>query len=225
MKVLLLRHGETEGNREKRYVGSRSDESITAEERMRLYLAGKHPERSVLSTLGNVKTIYVSPMQRCLETEQLLFLAPEFKHASVIPVVGLRECDFGAFEYKNYKELDGCPEYQRFIDSGGTEGFPGGESVTAFKKRCRDTFLRLMIPHISEEMKAQKESSQETVIFVVHGGTIMSIMEAFAKPEADYYCWHVKNAAGFLCRVETDQFHEGGFYLSLSGCVKMNFIV
>ena len=74
-------------------------------------------------------------------------------------------------------------------------------------------------------MKDQKESSQETVVFVVHGGTIMSIMEAFAKPEADYYSWHVKNAAGFLCRVETDPFHEGGFYLSLSGCVKMNFSV
>ena len=48
----------------------------------------------------------------------------------------LRECDFGIFENKNYKELSDCPEYQAWIDSGGTMTFPGGENPEEFRKRC-----------------------------------------------------------------------------------------
>ncbi|MBS5084331.1 MAG: histidine phosphatase family protein, partial [Clostridiales bacterium] len=36
---------------------------------------------------------------------------------------------------------------------------------------------------------------------VVHGGTIMSIMEAFAVPKKAFYDWQVKNARGFLVTV------------------------
>lgn len=45
----------------------------------------------------------------------------------------LSECDFGEFENKNYKELSGNQDYQRWIDSNGTLPFPGGESREAFK--------------------------------------------------------------------------------------------
>lgn len=35
----------------------------------------------------------------------------------------LAECDFGEFENKNYKELEGNPHYQEWIDSNGTLPF------------------------------------------------------------------------------------------------------
>ena len=44
----------------------------------------------------------------------------------------LAECDFGAFENKNYKELSDDPRYQAWIDSNGIMAFPGGES----KEEC-----------------------------------------------------------------------------------------
>ena len=54
----------------------------------------------------------------------------------------LKECDFGDFENKNYKELSGNPDYQAWIDSGGTLPFPGGEDSEAFRIRCREGFVQ-----------------------------------------------------------------------------------
>ena len=36
--------------------------------------------------------------------------------------------------------------------------------------------------------------------FVVHGGTIMAVMERFARPERPYYDYNVANGCGFIAR-------------------------
>lgn len=70
-------------------------------------------------------------MKRCMETAKLIFKENFYE------VEELRECDFGIFENKNYKELSDCPEYQAWIDSGGTMTFPGRrESGRIQKKMC-----------------------------------------------------------------------------------------
>ena len=33
---------------------------------------------------------------------------------------------------------------------------------------------------------------------IVHGGTVMSIMEAFAQPPAGYYDYQIKNGCGYI---------------------------
>ena len=50
MKILILRHGETKGNREKRYVGQRSKEGLTdqAREQLRMAVAGRMEENEAL---------------------------------------------------------------------------------------------------------------------------------------------------------------------------------
>ena len=42
---------------------------------------------------------------------------------------------------------------------------------------------------------------------VVHGGTIMNIMENYALPKREFYEWHVGNGCGYL--VELDSFLWG----------------
>ena len=98
----------------------------------------------------------------------------------------LRECDFGAFEYKNYEELNGNPEYQKWIDSYGACGFPGGETKEEFTERCGKAFLQVVY-----------STEEERLLFVVHGGTIMALLDAFSSPHGDYYDWQVKNGEGF----------------------------
>ena len=169
MKVYLIRHGKTAGNQEARYVGS-TDESILEEERTRL--AGIHyPE---------VDAVYASPRKRCLETTELLYP----NHTPVI-VNDLAECDFGAFEYKNYKELIGDPDYQAWIDSGGTIGFPGGESREQFQNRTQRAFWRILLD-------AERKGFGHIAI-VAHGGTVMALLERMAAPHKDYYEWHPGN--------------------------------
>ena len=116
MKVYLIRHGETEGNREKRYIG-RTDEPL-CEEGVELLKRNEYPE---------AERIYISPMLRCRQSAEIIYPDREYEIVDT-----LRECDFGLFENKNYQELDGNPLYQKWIDSMGTLPFPEGESREDF---------------------------------------------------------------------------------------------
>ena len=85
-----------------RYIGSRTDEPLCREGRE--LLEGRfYPD---------VSRIYVSPMKRCVETARLIW--PEMS-GRMIPVSDLRECDFGDFENKSYRELNGNPDYQAWM--------------------------------------------------------------------------------------------------------------
>ena len=172
MSWILIRHGMTQGNLEKRYVGSRTDEPLCPEGIAQLEKQA-YPEAD---------RVFVSPMKRCTETAAILY--PNIK-AETVP--DFRECDFGAFEYKNYAELNGNAEYQAWIDSGGELPFPGGESRAAFAARCVRAFERI-----------RKEAPQEDCALIVHGGTIMAIMEAMAFPKGSYYDFQVRNGSGYI---------------------------
>ena len=186
-ELILIRHGKTAGNLLGRYIGSRTDEPLCDEGREGL--AGKQ--------LPEVERLYVSPMKRCVETAEILW--PGFDRKKMQKVTDLRECDFGDFENKNYKELSGNGNYQAWIDSNGTLPFPNGESMDAFKSRCLEAFARI----VEEVSGAEQEwiASGKTGIFragiVVHGGTIMAILEQYGYPKAAYFDYQVKNGCGY----------------------------
>ena len=186
-ELILIRHGKTAGNLLGRYIGSRTDEPLCDEGREGL--AGKQ--------LPEVERLYVSPMKRCVETAEILW--PGFDRKKMQKVTDLRECDFGDFENKNYKELSGNGDYQAWIDSNGTLPFPNGESMDAFKSRCLEAFARI----VEEVSGAEQEwiASGKTGIFragiVVHGGTIMAILEQYGYPKAAYFDDQVKNGGGY----------------------------
>ena len=186
-ELILIRHGKTAGNLLGRYIGSRTDEPLCYEGREGL--AGKK--------LPEVERLYVSPMKRCVETAEILW--PGFDRKKMQKVTDLRECDFGDFENKNYKELSGNGDYQAWIDSNGTLPFPNGESMDAFKSRCLGAFARI----VEEVSGAEQEwiASGKTGIFragiVVHGGTIMAILEQYGYPKAAYFDYQVKNGCGY----------------------------
>ena len=186
-ELILIRHGKTAGNLLGRYIGSRTDEPLCDEGREGL--AGKQ--------LPEVERLYVSPMKRCVETAEILW--PGFDRKKMQKVTDLRECDFGDFENKNYKELSGNGDYQAWIDSNGTLPFPNGESMDAFKSRCLEAFARI----VEEVSGAEQEwiASGKTGIFragiEVHGGTIMAILEQYGYPKAAYFDYQVKNGCGY----------------------------
>ena len=186
-ELLLIRHGKTAGNLLGRYIGSRTDEPLCDEGR----------EGLARKQLPEVERLYVSPMKRCVETAEILW--PGFDRKKMQKVTDLRECDFGDFENKNYKELSGNGDYQAWIDSNGTLPFPNGESMDAFKSRCLEAFARI----VEEVSGAEQEwiASGKTGIFragiVVHGGTIMAILEQYGYPKAAYFDYQVKNGCGY----------------------------
>ena len=70
MKIYLIRHSMTEGNKEKRYIGT-TDESLCPEGIQLLEKKkGMYPE---------VTYVYVSPMKRCMQTAEIIY--PEMMEA------------------------------------------------------------------------------------------------------------------------------------------------
>lgn len=186
--MYLIRHGATQGNLEHRYVG-RTDEGILSSEWERLRQKG----RAVPALDG----IFVSPYLRCRQTAEAFFcnsLKAAGGDCALEVVEGFREMDFGEYEYRNYQELRGDPEYQKFIDSGGKAGFPAGEGVDAFRFRCQEAFRRCL-------EKARKNHWGQ-VGALVHGGTIMAVMEGFSYPKKGYFEYQVGNGCGYLLEVE-----------------------
>ena len=183
--INLIRHGQTAGNIRKRYIGT-TDEPLCREGIAQL-MEKEYPK---------AEAWFLSPMRRCLETAALADKRAERK----IIVPDFRECDFGLFENRNYQELSDCPEYKAWIDSNGTLPFPGGEAVEDFKERCCRAFER-MTEQIMEE-------NWSVVNAAVHGGTIMSIMERYARPKRSYYQWQVENGGGYALSLETENWKK-----------------
>lgn len=191
MKIILIRHFPTRGNRLKQYIG-RTDEALDEE-------AAAEIERSLCKAsffYPEVSLVVTSPMIRCIQTAKIIY-----------PGVGriscdkLRETDFGNFEGKTYEELKDCPEYRQWISDGAKGSIPNGESRAEFEKRCMDGFFEIM-------EKLCKEG-RESVAFVIHGGTIMTLMDQFSCEHKDFYDWQVKNGMGYEVEVDSKSWISG----------------
>lgn len=191
MTVYLLRHGKTPGNSRRAYVGRASDESLSEDgirELKRIRVEKRSEILRLYERILEKRCKYcVSPMKRCIETGEILF-------PKITPVVlsGLEEMDFGIFEGKNYKELDNCGEYQSWIDSGGSEKIPKGESREDFIVRTMETFRG-----------AVRSCSAGEMIIVCHGGSIMAILSSLGLGE--YFSFQIGNGEGYRIEIEIEE--------------------
>lgn len=172
MKIIFIRHGKTLGNVNKKYIGI-TDEPLCDDCICELF-AREYP---------SAECIVSSPMRRCVQTAEIIYLSQKYSVYN-----DLRECDFGDFEGKNYVELSGNPEYHKWVESNGELPFPNGEKHENFKKRCCDDFEKATAEH----------AECQSIAFVVHGGTIMAILEKFAVPKRKFYDYQVKNGCGYI---------------------------
>lgn len=194
MKLLLIRHGMTKGNEKKRYIGI-TDEELSEQGKAQVCALGELLRlKGILGKNMGKDYVVVSPMKRCKQTaEQLNFWKPkEFvEHNCTVMVeeARLSECNFGLFENKNYLELKDEPMYQKWIDSNGTMDFPEGDNLQQWKKGCVQAF--------DFHVKKAEEQGCDQIIFVIHGGSIMAIMEHYDEEKRGYYDYHVNNADGY----------------------------
>ena len=107
--------------------------------------------------------------------------------------------DFGAFEYKNYEELNGDPRYQAFIDSGGQTDFPEAETQVHFRERVVRAFAQCVDHMLSHQ---PQDAADQAYAFVVHGGTVMALLDAYAQPHKPYFDWQIPAGAGYRCELK-----------------------
>ena len=124
----------------------------------------------------------------------------------------LAECDFGEFENKNYKELEGNPHYQEWIASNGTLPVPGGDSREGCKSRNLRGFDRVVSGCI--------RSHVAEAALVIHGGTIMNIMEEYADIQKPFYEWHVRNGGGYEVELDENLWKNGRKQLRVNSAIR-----
>lgn len=183
MTVYLIRHGKTQGNVERRYIGS-TDQPLCPQGRQELQN----------KTVPAADRIIVSPLLRCRETAEILYPGQNVEIAD-----DLRETDFGAFENHTYEELKDDPQYCAWLDAAGATAPPGGESRAQQQERTIRAF-RGIIATCRED---------ERVALVVHGGTIMSLLEAL-EPAHRFYDWQAPNGGGYTCAWDGEQLTVAG---------------
>ena len=185
MRLILIRHGMTKGNRERRYIGQRTDEPLCEE--------GIRGLRERCALYPAVEKVYTSPMMRSIQTAEILY--PELPRRILEE---LAETDFGRFEGRNAKELALDPCYQMWIDSGGALRFPGGESPEETAARAKNALEQILRECRTEQTGA--------AAVVTHGGPIMAIMHDFTGEPA--YSFHAGNGEGYILTISGNTMTE-----------------
>ncbi|MFF0829855.1 histidine phosphatase family protein [Brevibacillus sp. NPDC003359] len=181
MKLVWIRHGETDSNREHRYLGH-SDVPLNEQG----YLQASELAKELPVLIGRPAAIYASDLLRCIQTAEPLAATWGL---SVIPVPALRELSFGEWELMTYDELMQTDPARatRWYDDPIRNRPPQGESLEELGMRV-DSWLHSLLE------RASKEEASDTVVIVTHGGVIRWFLAAWLENKPDRY-WQVDGVA------------------------------
>ncbi len=168
MRLLLVRHGETEGNLRRELQGA--EDPLTER--------GRRQARELAAHLGGrtgVSAIYTSPYRRACETARAI---GDALHMKPVPRAGLAEVDVGdAAGYRFEEWAERFPdEAARFRDDGLGYAWPGGESGHQVAARTSAEADRILGTHRKE---------RGAVIVVSHGGALAWILSHLLKETGD----------------------------------------
>ncbi|MFL0245969.1 alpha-ribazole phosphatase [Candidatus Clostridium stratigraminis] len=156
MNIYLLRHGETEENKNRFYYG-KLDVSLNEKGRTQALKAREFLEEV------NFDKVYTSERLRTKETASIAFREGL---NNFIADKRINEMDFGEFEGKDYKEIQELypKEYENWSSDWKKFSPPGGESYLEVYNRVKE--------FMEELLRVQCEN----VLVVTHGGIIRTIL-------------------------------------------------
>ena len=197
-KIVLIRHGITEGNEMHMYYGS-TDVSLS--ERGKHLLEKQRDEG--LYPISETAQFYTTGMLRTEQTPRIVY--GDREHGVI---EDLKELDFGEFEMHTYEELNSVPEYQKWItaeDSGKAP--PGGESIDSFTTRIRRGFDELTVRNELQMLKLRNHRKEAMTICICHGGVISGIMDYVWPGEyKNFFEWIPDPGHGYVLQVENGSF-------------------
>ncbi len=156
LHLILVRHGETEWNAQRRYQGQTdiplSDLGVRQAELVAERLVGR-----------KIEALYASDLERARETAEII---AEKNGLDILPEPCLREMKFGVLEGLTWDEAG--EKYPGMISTWlGDYNQPpeGGETLQALSARV-SAFL--------EEVK--KKHDEQTILLVAHGGSLSELL-------------------------------------------------
>lgn len=193
MVITLFRHGLTEGNKRKAYMGWNdsplSEEAVT--KLMKYNLDEKGYDLFISSDLN-----------RCIETLKLLF-----PHVVPETVEELREIHFGDFQGKTYEDLKEDKGYQLWMKDMFSHTPPNGESFDLFSKRVDKGWEKIVHQVL--------ENGVRNPFIVTHGGVIKYLLSQYAPDNKEFWEWGITHANGYKLQFNLEQLRRGGRCISL----------
>ncbi|WP_408955881.1 alpha-ribazole phosphatase [Natroniella sp. ANB-PHB2] len=156
-EVILVRHGETEWNRELKFQGSQDVE---------LSVKGKEQAKNLAIRFASKKIdkIYSSNLNRAYQTASLV---AEKHKLEVVQVDGLEEINFGEWEGKTYQEINEQFDFtvEQWMKDPVSKRPPAGESLKELEERSIKAFKKIL-----EEERGKK------IVIASHGGVIRVLL-------------------------------------------------
>ncbi|WP_262368192.1 bifunctional RNase H/acid phosphatase [Corynebacterium urealyticum] len=158
--LLLLRHGQTELNRDGKYSG-RGNPELTDLGKKQIAHAARH-----ISERGDVDVILSSPLGRCQETARAAAEALGMGKNAITTDEAIIEMDFGTWEGRRFVEIqEDHPEAHRECFNYATAAPHGGESPEQVYRRVSEFVDRVIA-----------EYPGKTVLVVTHMMPIKSVL-------------------------------------------------
>ncbi len=177
-RLVLIRHGITQWNREGRYCGCK-DIGLSREGVLQAKRLAKKLE------FDKFDKIYSSDKKRALQTARIIF-----NKAKITKVSGLREINFGALEGLRHKEImkKYALVYKKWLDDPYQVCIPGQEPISVFKKRVNKAIKNIA-----------SVNSGKNLAIVCHGGVIAIFISSILK---DKNFWRYVPAATSMTVIE-----------------------
>ena len=158
--LILVRHGESVWNSERRIQGS-LDPELSARGRRQTDLLVAHLGSHISPA---VAAIYASPLRRAAQTAARI---AEAYRLPAIPDPDLREMFLGEWEGKTVVEIQTAfpGRYERWLEDPLTFPAPGGEDLKAFERRVIGAIQRMQSDHAGADF-----------VVVSHGGVIKALL-------------------------------------------------
>jgi len=175
LRLLIVRHGETEWNAQRRYQGQ-SDVPLSD--------AGRAQARALVGRLARetLAAAYVSDLGRAVETAEILLAG---RDVPLVKEARLREMNFGVLEGLTFK--DAYARYPAEIDAWLKDYNtppPGGEDLDSFAAR---------VASLLDELQANHD--EQVILLVAHGGPLSELARlALGMPHTRRWSFVMDNA-------------------------------
>jgi broad specificity phosphatase PhoE len=175
LRLIVLRHGSTLWNRERRYQGCVD---------IRLSDEGRAQAEAVARALADqpFTAVYASPLARAHETASAIATRHQLP---VLTAPAFREICMGLWERQTWSEVQAqFPElYAAWLERPHTVAFPEGETLAEVRERMREGLGHLRATH-----------ADETICLVSHGIVIhLLLMDALGLPLERLWSIHVSS--------------------------------
>ncbi len=169
--ITLLRHGLTEANERKEYLGW-TDSPLSERSLIEM--------NQLRDSFRDYELVISSDLQRCIDTAELLFPT-----VSIQANPAFREMNWGQWEGKTYEQLKEEADYQKWLDNPMKASVPDGEGYPVFSERVELGWRQLL----SEEFN--------NIAIVTHGGVIRELLVRYAPGEKPFWNWSIPHAGGY----------------------------